>query len=137
MKTKLISEESALGSPEVSRLKELKADSLAGRCRPARVRTIVTGDDGVITITEVDPEVFRKRRARAFEAKNRVSKLRHQLGHSQAEFADLLGIPLRTLQGWERDATRPSGAAETLLDVVEFHPEALEAVRKRRGKCHG
>jgi DNA-binding transcriptional regulator YiaG len=134
MKTKPISNETMLSSREVSRLNRLKADSLAGRSRPARVRTIVKDEDGTITITEGDPEAFRKQRARAFEAKNRVSKLRHQMGQSQAEFADLLGIPLRTLQGWERNATRPSGAAETLLDIVEHHPETLESVRKIRNK---
>lgn len=132
MKTNLTSKESELSSRKISRLKHLKADSLTGHSRPAPVRTIVKGDDGSITITDRDPEVFRKQRSRAFEAKNRVSKLRHQLGHSQAYFSDLLGVPLRTLQGWERNATRPTGAARTLLDIVEFQPEALEAVRKVR-----
>ena len=119
---------------EIARLTHLKAESLAGRSRPARVRTLSKSAGGGITVTEGDPEVFQKQRARAFEAKNRVAKLRHQLGHSQADFADLLGVPLRTLQGWERNATRPSGAAETLLDIVEFQPEALEVVRKARGR---
>lgn len=134
MKTKPASSISSPGPREISRLKKLKADSLAGRSAPARVRTVSKAEDGAITITEGNPEVFRKQRARAFAAKNRVAKLRHQLGHSQADFADLLGVPLRTLQGWERNATRPTGAARTLLDIVEFQPEALEAVRRVRGK---
>ena len=135
MKAKTISKEPVLHPQEIARLAKLKTESLAGRSRPARVRTIHKAENGEITMVETDPTVFQKQRARAFEAKNRVAKLRHQLGRSQADFAELLGIPLRTLQGWERNATPPSGAAKTLLDIVEYQPEVIEAVRKAREKC--
>jgi DNA-binding transcriptional regulator YiaG len=135
MKAKTISKEPVLDPQEMARLVKLKAESFAGRSRPVRVRTIRKSEDGVITIGEIDPGVFHEQRAQAFEAKNRVAKFRHRLDRSQAEFAELLGIPLRTLQGWERNATPPSGAAKTLLDIVEYQPEVLEALRKEREKC--
>jgi putative transcriptional regulator len=52
---------------------------------------------------------------------------RERTGLSQAEFAALLGVSVRTLQGWEQGRTRPSGAARTLLAVALRTPEALLA----------
>lgn len=44
---------------------------------------------------------------------------------SQAQFAALLGISVRTLQEWEQGRCSPTGAARTLLRVAETHPEVL------------
>ena len=46
-------------------------------------------------------------------------------GLSQAQFAALLGVSLRTLQDWEQGRREPSGAAKTLLRVAQAHPEVL------------
>ncbi|AUB79720.1 helix-turn-helix domain-containing protein [Candidatus Thiodictyon syntrophicum] len=50
---------------------------------------------------------------------------RRQSGLSQAQFAALMGVSVRTLQEWEQGRRQPSGAAKTLLKVVERHPEVL------------
>lgn len=50
---------------------------------------------------------------------------RNASGLSQARFAALLGVSVRTLQEWEQGRRSPSGAAKTLLRVVEKHPEVL------------
>ena len=50
---------------------------------------------------------------------------RHAVGLSQARFAALLGVSVRTLQEWEQGRRSPSGAAKTLLSVAEKHPEVL------------
>jgi len=50
---------------------------------------------------------------------------RNTLGLSQSRFAELLGVSKRTLQEWEQGRRTPSGAAKTLLRVVERHPEVL------------
>ena len=44
---------------------------------------------------------------------------------SQARFAQLLGVSLRTLQDWEQGRRAPSGAARTLLMVAAKNPQAL------------
>ncbi|ACO76681.1 Transcriptional regulator with Fis-type helix-turn-helix motif [Azotobacter vinelandii CA] len=54
-----------------------------------------------------------------------VAEARAKVGVSQAEFAELLGVSLRTLQDWEQGRRSPSGAAKTLLRVAVKHPEAL------------
>jgi addiction module HigA family antidote len=52
--------------------------------------------------------------------------LRARYGLSQAEFARLLGISVRTLQQWEQGTRKPTGPALTLLRVVADHPEVFD-----------
>jgi putative transcriptional regulator len=47
-------------------------------------------------------------------------------GLSQASFAALMGVSVRTLQDWEQGRREPSGAAKTLLRVAKLHPEVLK-----------
>jgi putative transcriptional regulator len=54
-----------------------------------------------------------------------VAEIRERLGLSQAEFASLLGVSVRTLQDWEQGRRVPSGAARTLLLVAERNPKAV------------
>ncbi len=60
-----------------------------------------------------------------------VTAIRRHYGLSQAKFAALLGISVRTLQNWEQGRRRPRGPARVLLQVAAEHPEALlDSVRK-------
>lgn len=73
------------------------------------VRQMKAGKAARVTQVEVPPLV---------EARNRA-------GLTQAQFAALLGVSVRTLQEWEQGRRQPSGAAKTLLRVAEKHPEVL------------
>lgn len=57
-----------------------------------------------------------------------VTAIRERTGLSQARFAALLGVSVRTLQEWEQGHRAPSGAARTLLMVAATNPQALLAV---------
>jgi putative transcriptional regulator len=54
-----------------------------------------------------------------------VASIREKTGLSQARFAKLLGVSVRTLQDWEQGRRAPSGAARTLLLVADRNPRAL------------
>ena len=54
-----------------------------------------------------------------------VTEIRERTGLSQAKFAALLGVSVRTLQEWEQGRRAPSGAARTLLMVAAKNPRAL------------
>jgi putative transcriptional regulator len=54
-----------------------------------------------------------------------VTSIREKTGLSQARFAQLLGVSVRTLQDWEQGRRAPSGAAKTLLMIADKNPRAL------------
>jgi putative transcriptional regulator len=57
-----------------------------------------------------------------------VSAVRESTGLSQSQFAELLGVSLRTLREWEQGRRVPSGAAHTLLRIVAKNPRILPGV---------
>jgi|InoplaM3PM_1038569.scaffolds.fasta_scaffold01197_3 putative transcriptional regulator len=48
-----------------------------------------------------------------------IKRIRAKLKLSQSQFAELLGIKLKTLQNWEIDRNPPSSAAEALLKAAD------------------
>ena len=54
-----------------------------------------------------------------------VAEIRAKTRLSQARFAQLLGVSVRTLQDWEQGRRSPSGAARTLLMIAARNPHAI------------
>lgn len=52
-------------------------------------------------------------------------RAREKTSLTQAEFAKLLGVSVRTLQDWEQGRREPNAAARTLIKVAEKHPKVL------------
>jgi putative transcriptional regulator len=59
-------------------------------------------------VSEPDPRAIRKR-----------------LNLSQDDFAELLGISVRTLQNWEQGRRSPTGPAVKLLKIADRYPNIL------------
>jgi len=66
----------------------------------------------------------RPARATTFEALD-IRAVREKLELPRAKFSRLLGVSERTLEGWEQGRRRPTGAARTLLNIADKHPEVL------------
>jgi putative transcriptional regulator len=64
------------------------------------------------------------KRATVFEDPE-VGTIRAEYGLSQAKFAAMLGISVRTLQNWEQGRRHPQGPARVLLRVAARHPRAI------------
>ena len=59
-----------------------------------------------------------------------AAAVRQKSGLSQAEFARLLGVSVRTLQDWEQGRRNPTGAARSLLLLAVKRPKVLREVLK-------
>jgi putative transcriptional regulator len=59
--------------------------------------------------------------------KQEIVKLRQQLNLSQALFAHVLNVSVKTVQAWEQGLREPSDAALKLLTIAKKHPEVLLA----------
>ncbi|MGC9357237.1 MAG: helix-turn-helix domain-containing protein [Anaerolineae bacterium] len=51
--------------------------------------------------------------------------IRAKLKLSQAAFAGLMGVSVRTVQDWEQGRRKPSGPAQALLRIAEQRPDVF------------
>ncbi len=54
-----------------------------------------------------------------------VAKIRQKLALTQDEFANFMGVKVKTLQNWEQKRREPHGPARSLLRIAEKAPEAI------------
>ncbi|MCW9717793.1 helix-turn-helix domain-containing protein [Avibacterium sp. 21-599] len=54
-----------------------------------------------------------------------IVETRIKSGLTQDKFANTLGISVNTLRSWEQGVRKPSGAAATLLRLLEKRPELV------------
>lgn len=54
-----------------------------------------------------------------------IQRARKSLGLSQDEFATAMGVSASTLRKWEQGQRAPTGAARTLLKIIEREPKAV------------
>jgi putative transcriptional regulator len=61
-----------------------------------------------------------------------VLRIRRELHMSQASFAALLNVSIKTIQSWEQSERKPSQAAARLLQTIEQPEMLVDFVRQRR-----
>jgi putative transcriptional regulator len=55
-----------------------------------------------------------------------IREVRERFRLSRALFARLLGLSVRTLEGWEQGRSNPTRVATLLFELLRQHPELLE-----------
>ncbi|MCG8563746.1 MAG: helix-turn-helix domain-containing protein [Desulfobacterales bacterium] len=72
----------------------------------------------------------KKKPSRVFEIDApEIKMVRKSLSVSQADFAMMIGVSVRTLQNWEQGRRKPEGPAKALLRIASKNPQAvLEAL---------
>ncbi|PWU12381.1 MAG: transcriptional regulator [Verrucomicrobia bacterium] len=96
-----------------------------GETRPANVWELTPDGKGGFARKRLDPRTFQHEQKA--EWNKSIPATRRRLGLSQARFARLLGISLRTLHHWEQGTRQPTGAARVLLRVAAQNPQAVLA----------
>jgi len=66
-----------------------------------------------------------RRRRPAVESGEAIAAMRARYDLSQREYADLLGVDLRTLQNWEQGRNRPDPAAVSLMRIFAHAPDVF------------
>jgi len=60
-----------------------------------------------------------------------VRIIRERTSLSQSDFANLIGVSVKTLQNWEQNRRRPTGPAAALLSIIEHDPAlAVKAIHR-------
>ena len=54
-----------------------------------------------------------------------VAKIREKLHLNQEDFADFMGVSVKTIQNWEQKRREPQGPARSLLRIADKAPAAI------------
>ena len=76
------------------------------------IKSIKAGKVGAVRTVELPPVVEARRKS----------------GLPQSQFAELLGVSVRTLQDWEQGRRQPSRAAASLIQIARQRPDVLREV---------
>ena len=90
-----------------------------GRIDPARVDATTEQD---LALQAAADEAASVQDAARF-----ARRVRRRLGLSQAAFANRIDVPLETIRNWEQGKRATTGAARSLLKVLDRAPEAALA----------
>ncbi len=59
---------------------------------------------------------------------SQVTEARQKVGMSQENFAELLGVSVRTLKNWEQGRSKPNRTVLSLLKIAQQRPDVLREV---------
>jgi putative transcriptional regulator len=85
------------------------------------IRTWQRGATGVTIIDVPDPI-----------QPERVKAIRRKFAKSVRVFSERFGLPTNIVRQWEQGARRPDAASSLLLEVIDAHPDDVEAAARRR-----
>ncbi|WP_394753618.1 helix-turn-helix domain-containing protein [Crenothrix sp.] len=93
-----------------------------GRIDPERLNA--TSEQDIAAHQHIDETIA------LLDAAQFARRVRKRLGLSQTEFSHRIEVSLDTIRNWEQGKRRPTGAAKTLLKILDKAPEAALAALK-------
>ena len=93
----------------------------------ARVGRVNTAKLDATTEAQLHEQAAQDEAAALQDAAKFARRVRRRLGFSQAEFAARIDVSLETIRNWEQGKRTPTGAAKTLLKLLDRTPEAAMA----------
>lgn len=57
-----------------------------------------------------------------------IKDIRLNFGMTQATFAEVMGVSVKTVEAWESGTNKPIGSARRFLSVIKAEPELLAKV---------
>lgn len=89
------------------------------------VEAVIQDDPDAVVIKDSLTKSLAQLRAGSYTPVSEVSQVRQKTGLSQSQFAKSLGISVNTLKSWEQGQRKPSGAAATLMKLLDKHPNLM------------
>lgn len=89
------------------------------------VEAVIKDDPDAIVIKDSLAKSLCQLREGGYAPVSEVSQVRQKTGLSQSQFAKSLGISVNTLKSWEQGQRKPSGAAATLMKLINKHPNLM------------
>ena len=89
------------------------------------VEAVIQDDPDAIVIKDSLAKSLSQLREGRYAPVSEVSQVRQKTGLSQSQFAKSLGISVNTLKSWEQGQRKPSGAAATLMKLINKHPNLM------------
>lgn len=89
------------------------------------VEAVIKDDPDAIVIKDSLAKSLSQLREGGYAPVSEVSQVRQKTGLSQSQFAKSLGISVNTLKSWEQGQRKPSGAAATLMKLINKHPNLM------------
>ena len=89
------------------------------------VEAVIKDDPDAIVIKDSLAKSLSQLREERYAPVSEASQVRQKTGLSQSQFAKSLGISVNTLKSWEQGQRKPSGAAATLMKLINKHPNLM------------
>lgn len=76
------------------------------------------------TEAEIQAHIEEDEKEAMLDAAKFARRVRKRLGLSQTEFSERIEVSVETIRNWEQGRRYPTGAAKTLLKILDRVPEA-------------
>lgn len=75
------------------------------------------------TEEEIQAQIEEDEKEAMMDAARFARRVRKKLGLSQSEFSNRIDVSIETIRNWEQGKRYPTGAAKTLLKILDRAPE--------------